>query len=111
MWRQVGPVELDDAGLARRGMILRHLVLPNNIAGTRDVLGFVAREISPDVAISLMNQYFPANQAHSLPELNRQLTLEEYGAAVKLLSDLGMEEGYVQEEDCLEPTPGLPTAR
>ena len=108
MWRQVGPVELDDMGLARRGMILRHLVLPNGLAGTREVLGFVAREISPDVTISLMNQYFPANQAHRLPELSRQLTLEEYGAAVKSLSDLGMEEGYVQEEDCLEPTPGLP---
>jgi len=111
MWRQVGPVAMDGNGLARRGMILRHLVLPSDIAGTREVLKFIAREISPKVALSLMNQYFPANQAHSLPELNRKLTAEEYRAAVKSLSDLGMEEGYVQEEDCLEPTPELPAVR
>ena len=102
MWRQVGPVELDDAGRARRGMILRHLVLPNGIAGTRDVLGFVAREISPDVTISLMNQYFPANRAHSLPALSRRLTTEEYEAAVNYLLEFGLEKGYVQESDCLE---------
>jgi putative pyruvate formate lyase activating enzyme len=101
MWRQVGPVELDDAGRARRGMILRHLVLPNGIAGTRDVLGFVAREISPDVTISLMNQYFPANRAHSLPELSRKLTTEEYEAAVNYLLEFGLEKGYVQEDDYL----------
>ena len=101
MWRQVGPVELDDAGRARRGMILRHLVLPNDIAGTRDVLGFVARELSPDVTISLMNQYFPANQAHSLPELSRKLTTEEYEAAVNYLLEFGLEKGYVQEDDYL----------
>jgi putative pyruvate formate lyase activating enzyme len=108
MWRQVGPVELDDAGRARRGMILRHLVLPNGIAGTRDVLGFVAREISPDVTISLMNQYFPANQAHSLPALSRRLTAEEYETAVDFLSEVGLAKGYVQESDHLEVVGDFP---
>ncbi len=111
MWRQVGPVKLDNKGLARRGMILRHLVLPNDIAATGEVLGFVAREISPLVSISLMSQYFPANQAHSLPEMKRTLTIPEYEAAVKSLIDLGLEKGYVQEEDCLDPTPRLPSTR
>jgi putative pyruvate formate lyase activating enzyme len=101
MWRQVGPVELDEKGLARHGMIIRHLVLPNGIAGTREVLAFVAREISPDVTISLMNQYFPANHAHNLPELSRSLTAGEYETAVDFLLEAGLEKGYVQEDDCI----------
>jgi putative pyruvate formate lyase activating enzyme len=109
MWRQVGPVELDDAGLARRGMILRHLVLPHNISWTREVLGFVARELSPDVTISLMNQYFPANQAHNLPELNRKLTVEEYEAAANSLLEFGLDKGYVQKNDYLEVVDDFPS--
>jgi len=108
MWRQVGPVAMDGDGLARRGMILRHLVLPNNIAGTREVLEFISREISPNVTLSLMNQYFPANQAHSLPELNRELTVEEYKAAVNSLLALGLDKGYVQENDYLEVVGDFP---
>ena len=104
MWRQVGPVVFDDKGLARRGMILRHLVLPNGIAGTREVLGFAAREISPEITISLMNQYFPANQAPGLPELSRRLTAQEYEAAVDFLWEAGLEKGYTQESDSLEGT-------
>lgn len=106
MWRQAGELELDENGLARRGMIIRHLVLPNDLAGTREVLEFIVGEISPNVTISLMNQYFPAHKAHNLPELCRKLTVKEYDVALQSLSPLGLEKGYVQENDYLEPVPG-----
>jgi len=105
MWRQVGELELDEEGLARKGMIIRHLVLPGNLAGTEEVLRWIAREISPRVAVSLMNQYFPAHEALQLPELSRRLTLNEYESAINSLLQAGLENGYVQETDCLAPVP------
>lgn len=104
MWRQVGELELDEAGIARRGMIIRHLVLPNNIAGTHKVLEFITREISPNVTLSLMNQYFPAHKAHGMRELSRKLTVKEYDVAVESLFRFGLDQGYLQENDYLEPS-------
>ncbi|MCZ6904962.1 MAG: radical SAM protein [Acidobacteria bacterium] len=105
MWRQTGELELDEKGIARRGLMIRHLVLPNDLAGTREVLRFIAAEISPNVTLSLMNQYFPAHKALKMPELNRKITVQEYDVAVEQLSGLGLERGYVQETDYLAPCP------
>ena len=95
MWRQVGPLELDEEGVARRGMIVRHLVLPGGIAGTADCLDFLAREISPHVHLALMSQYFPANRADEFPEINRRVSKKEYAPLVKQAERIGFS-GWIQ---------------
>jgi putative pyruvate formate lyase activating enzyme len=97
MWRQVGPLEIDEDGVARRGMLVRHLVLPDDLSGTRDCLAFLAREMGETVWVSLMSQYFPAHQAHGLPPLDRKVTDTEYGAALDALDEVGIVNGFVQE--------------
>jgi len=95
MWRQVGPLRLDGEGVARRGLIVRHLVLPGGIAGTGECLDFLARAISPDLHLSLMSQYFPANRAGEFPELNRRVETEIYEQAVEQAERLGFK-GWIQ---------------
>lgn len=107
MKRQVGRLELDDRGLARRGLIVRHLVLPNGVAGTEEILGFVARELGPGVAVSLMAQYYPTHRAAEFPEIARVITLEEWGTAVRSLEAAGTVDGWVQEpSDTISPIAG-----
>ncbi|MBN1946613.1 MAG: hypothetical protein JW797_13140 [Bradymonadales bacterium] len=102
MKRQVGPLELDERGLARRGLIVRHLVLPHNAGGTPGVLRFLAEHLGPGVAVSLMAQYAPVHRAVGHPVVGRSLTREEYGRAVEWLDRLGLEQGWVQS---LEESP------
>ena len=99
MWRQVGPLAIDDDGLGRRGMIVRHLVLPNNLSQTRECLEFLSREISPRVHLSLMSQYFPGHRAPGLPELSRHLVPREYQQALEWADEFGLENGWRQELD------------
>jgi putative pyruvate formate lyase activating enzyme len=99
MWRQVGPLVLDGDGIARRGMLVRHLVLPNNLSQSLECLEFLAREISPRVYLSLMAQYFPAHRALKMPELARGLSHEEYQRAVEKAEELGFDNGWFQELD------------
>jgi putative pyruvate formate lyase activating enzyme len=106
MYRQVGDVVLDDSGLARQGLIVRHLILPNGLAGTDESLGWLARELSPTVTVSIMSQYLPAHRATRIPLLSRNISIAEYETVVSLLSDLGMENGWVQEmgaQECYVP--------
>lgn len=97
MWRQTGPLTTDADGIARRGMIVRHMLLPENLSGTEDCLAFLAREIGPQVWVSLMNQYFPAHKAHQISPLHRKVTAEEYESARRILIDLGLLNGFLQE--------------
>jgi putative pyruvate formate lyase activating enzyme len=98
MWRQVGALQLDERGLARRGLIVRHLVLPGELADTRQILQWLARELSPQVCVSLMAQYHPAHElAGASGPLGRPLTRREYDRAVDALLAAGLEEGWVQE--------------
>ena len=100
MHRQVGhELVFDDGGALRRGLIVRLLVLPNDQAGLRDSLLFLRDELSPRVALSVMAQYFPINQATVArnPLLSRKIMASEYWNALDLLEALGMEEGWVQE--------------
>ncbi|MBI4726697.1 radical SAM protein [candidate division TA06 bacterium] len=99
MWRQVGELQTGQNGLAQRGMIVRHLVLPNRLSQTREALTFLAQEISPLVHLSLMAQYFPAHQTSALPEIDRCLTIEEYRQALDWLDEMGLENGWHQEID------------
>jgi putative pyruvate formate lyase activating enzyme len=96
MHRQVGELETDEQGVARRGLIVRHLVLPNGIAGSKESLEWLARETSPRVALSLMSQYFPAHRARRHPRLARPITLEEYEEVSQLVDELGIENGWRQ---------------
>ncbi len=102
MWRQVGPLELDAHGMARRGMLVRHMVLPQDLSGTAECLSFLVGELGPSVWVSLLSQYFPAHRAHNLPPLDRRITEGEYEAALELLDRLGIVNGFVQDGWCGE---------
>jgi len=98
MHRQVGGnVILDESGLAQQGLIVRHLILPNGLAGSDESLTWLAQELSPTVTVSIMSQYLPAHRAKQIPLLSRNISTAEYETVVSLLSDLGMENGWVQE--------------
>jgi len=99
MYRQVGNLVVDEENIARKGLIVRHLILPNGIAGSRDSLGWLVGEVSPQVAVSLMSQYFPAHLAPRLPLLSRTITSEEYNEVVGLVEELGIENGWMQAMD------------
>ena len=92
MHRQVGPLILDEHGLARRGLILRHLVMPGAIAGTREILQWVARELGPDTYVNVMSQYFPAGKvsANEHVEINRNITSREFQEALQAAHEAGL---------------------
>ena len=97
MYRQVGELVLDEAGIARRGLIVRHLVLPNGLAGSRESLTWLAEEVSPAVTVSIMSQYLPAHRASRIPALSRKLWASEYSEVIELVDRLGLENGWLQE--------------
>lgn len=97
MHQQVGLVELDREGVIRKGLIIRHLVLPEDISGTEKVLRFIRDEVSADTYISLMSQYLPCYKAHNFKELSRRLASEEYTRAKELLREYGLENGWTQD--------------
>lgn len=90
MHRQVGDLEFDAQGLAKKGLLVRHLILPNNIAGSAKVLKFLAEKISPDTFVNIMNQYNPCWRAKDFFELDRQITIEEYEEVVDLAKGYGL---------------------
>jgi putative pyruvate formate lyase activating enzyme len=97
MWRQVGPLRLNEDGLAQRGLLVRHLVLPGGLSDTPEVLRFLAGSLGQQVAVSLMAQYYPASDAADHPVLSRTLTRAEWDEALRALDTSGLEEGYVQD--------------
>ncbi len=98
MHRQAGDLMIDKSGLARSGLIVRHLVLPEGLSGTKKIMGFIAREISTHTYISLMAQYFPAYQADQFPPLSRRIDKEEYREAVQTFKKEGLENGWFQKD-------------
>jgi putative pyruvate formate lyase activating enzyme len=93
MHRQVGDLVLDESGIARRGLLVRHLVLPGGLAGTEHVLRFIASEISPQTYLNLMDQYRPCYRADEIPALARPLHPTEYARAVELARSMGLTRG------------------
>lgn len=93
MHRQVGPLEIDEGGVAVRGLLVRHLVLPEGLAGTSEVVRFLAEEVSPETYLNVMAQYHPCYKARSFPELSRPVTLREYAEAVGLARAAGLDRG------------------
>src|SRR5579859_2609863 len=98
MYRQVGGLVLDEHGIAVRGLIVRHLVMPNHHAGTREVLEWILREIGTDIGLSVMDQYFPAYKAHNDPDLSRRLSWAEYREALDIVEGLPFENLFLQED-------------
>lgn len=90
MHRQVGDLTVDSSGIAQRGLLVRHLVLPDGLAGTRDVMRFLAREISPNTYVNIMDQYRPCGEAYKYPPLDRRITAEEYSEAITMAGEEGI---------------------
>ncbi|GMV19312.1 MAG: hypothetical protein AMXMBFR56_75360 [Polyangiaceae bacterium] len=90
MHRQVGPLELDERGLARRGVLVRHLVMPGLLEETREIFRFLCREISPDTYVNVMGQYRPEYRASEYPEINRRPTRHELEEARRLFFEAGL---------------------
>jgi putative pyruvate formate lyase activating enzyme len=97
MYHQVGDLEVDENGVAIHGMIVRHLVLPNRLAGSEESLTWLANELSPSVTISVMAQYSPMHKAPRVPLLSRKISATEYQKVRRLVSDLKLDNGWVQE--------------
>lgn len=92
MHKQVGDLVLDDSGLARRGLIVRHLVMPGGIAGTRGIMRFIAQNVSKNTYVNIMAQYYPAGKVdnESYPEINRNLEASEYQEALEIAQKEGL---------------------
>ena len=88
--RQVGDLTMDDGGIAQRGLLVRHLVLPNNLAGTGEIVQFLAKEISPETYLNVMAQYRPTYKAQQYPEINRRPSAQEMEEAVDLTLKAGL---------------------
>jgi putative pyruvate formate lyase activating enzyme len=102
MYCQVGPLVTDENGVSIRGLIIRHLVLPQNIAHTKAVLKSIRNTLGPEIHISLMGQYQPVFEAHLNQEINRRPTPEEYDSAVQTVIHLGFENGWFQEPENID---------
>ena len=98
MLRQVGHLECDEEGIGIRGLIVRHLVLPEGKAGSVETLDWIAENLGSETHIALMSQYFPAHQAPDTPGIGRRVTPEEYAEAVEALESNDLENGWVQDE-------------
>ena len=97
MQRQVGKNKYNEKGILQKGMIIRHLVLPNNIQNSKDVLNWIKENMGEEIIISLMAQYFPTYKAIEDNEINRKLKQKEYNEIENYLYKLNIENGYIQD--------------
>ena len=97
MYSQVGKAEFDENGLIKKGVIIRHLVLPNHIQNTKNILKWISDNMPSDIYVSVMAQYFPAYKAKEDDLINRKLNKKEYNEVLNYLYSLDLENGYIQE--------------
>ena len=97
MYRQVGQPILDKNGIMTKGLMIRHLVLPNNIENSKKILKWIKENLDNNIYVSIMAQYFPTYKAKETDDLNRKLTKKEYEEIENYLYDLNLENGYIQE--------------
>jgi len=90
MHRQVGDLTMDGRGVAQRGLLVRHLVLPDELAGTAEIVRFLRDKVSPDTYINVMAQYRPCYRANEYPPLDRTISAQEYADAVRLAQEAGL---------------------
>lgn len=98
MFSQVGPAQFDDDGIMTKGMIVRHLVMPNGVEDSMDILTWICDNLPlDDILVSVMSQYTPAYKSHDYPEIDRRLTQQEYDRVLDWIDCMGIEDGFVQE--------------
>ncbi len=97
MYYQVGLPKFDENGIIKKGLIIRHLVLPNNIDNSKKVLFWIKENMPSKISVSLMAQYFPTYKAKNFPELNRKLTKDEFDEINNFFDNLNFSNGYFQE--------------
>jgi putative pyruvate formate lyase activating enzyme len=90
MHRQVGDLIINEEGIAERGLLIRHLVMPRDVSSTRQVLKFIAHEISPNTYVNVMDQYRPCGNAYQYEYINRRLSAKEFREAMKMARDVGL---------------------
>ncbi|MEN6320179.1 MAG: radical SAM protein [Syntrophaceae bacterium] len=90
MHRQVGDLAVDESGIAVKGLLVRHLVMPNDVAGTREIMEFLADKISRDTYVNVMDQYHPCGYAFGDPSINRRITRNEYITALRFAKEAGL---------------------
>ncbi len=90
MHRQVGDLWIDQEGIAQKGLLIRHLVMPNELAGTKEIMEFIAQELSPQSYVNVMDQYRPCGQAPEDQRINRRLHSEEYRQALNWAVEAGL---------------------
>ncbi len=101
MHRQVGVLKLNGQGIAYRGLLIRHLVMPGRVAGSEAVLRFIAEELSPESYVNVMAQYRPCYQAHRYPEIARRVSPQEVAEAVAIARRLGLHRGLAEYQEVL----------
>jgi len=101
MHRQVGDLQIDEQGVAQRGLLVRHLVLPNRLAGTQEVVHFLARKVSTNTYLNIMAQYHPCHKAYDIPSLARPVSRQEFQEAI----DLAHQQGLYRLDKCRFPPP------
>ena len=94
MHRQVGFLKMDNRGLAQRGVLIRHLVMPYGLAGSRKVLHFIADKLSKDSYVNIMAQYYPSYRADEFPALQRRITSDEYQETIEIARRFGLKRGF-----------------
>lgn len=97
MYNQVGSLEFDSNGIVKKGVIIRHLILPNHTENSKKVLKWIDENMPKDIMVSIMAQYFPTYRAKEIEELNRKITKNEYKKIENFLYSLNLENGYIQE--------------
>lgn len=97
MYRQVGSPKLNEKGIMQKGLMIRHLILPNNIENSKQILKWIKENIDNNVYVSIMAQYFPTYKAKETEDINRKLTRQEYEEVENYLYELNLENGYIQE--------------
>lgn len=107
MHRQVSIAEFDKSSIITKGIIIRHLVLPNHLSGTEKIMEFIAKELSEDAYISLMSQYTPYYKAGIYPEINRRINAREYEDAKNIMQKYDLLNGWIQESHGLQRLAGV----
>jgi len=97
MYRQVGNLQTDEEGIAKKGLIIRHLILPDNLAGSDATFRFIRDDISDKMRVSLMGQYFPSFRAGECVSIDRKITPEEYESVLESFLDSGLSRGWTQK--------------
>lgn len=99
MFEQVGKPEFDDYGMMKKGVVVRHLVLPGYVEDSKDVIKYIYEKYGDDVILSIMNQYTPLPHVEKFPEINRKLTEKEYDDVIDFALEIGVENAFIQEGD------------